>query len=103
MTELAQEQWNEKRLASPNAVLLDVRTEEEFNTKHIPDAKMIDIRQPQSFMDEAQALDKDKEYFIYCRSGARSAQACQVLDHLGVAATYNLKGGILDWTGEVVE
>ena len=74
MTELAQEQWNEKRLASPNAVLLDVRTEEEFNTKHIPDAKMIDIRQPQSFMDEAQALAKDKEYFIYCRSGARSAK-----------------------------
>ena len=33
MTELAQEEWNEQRLASDNAVLLDVRTEEEFNTK----------------------------------------------------------------------
>ena len=54
-------------------------------------------------MDEAQKLDKDKAYFIYCRSGARSAQACQVLDHLGVVATFNLKGGILAWTGEVVE
>lgn len=103
MTELAQEEWNEQRLASDNAVLLDVRTEEEFNTKHIPEAKMLDIRQPQAFMDEAQKLDKDKAYFIYCRSGARSAQACQVLDHFGVAATFNLKGGILAWTGEVVE
>lgn len=103
MTELAQEEWNKQRLASKNAVLLDVRTEEEFNTKHIPEAKMLDIRQPQAFTDEAQKLDKDKAYFIYCRSGARSAQACQVLDHLGVAATFNLKGGILAWTGEVVE
>lgn len=103
MTELAQEEWNEQLLASDNAVLLDVRTEEEFNTKHIPEAKMLDIRQPQAFMDEAQKLNKDKAYFIYCRSGARSAQACQVLDHLGVAATFNLKGGILAWTGEVVE
>ena len=103
MTELAQEQWEEQRQATANAVLLDVRTEEEFNAKHIPGASMIDIRQPQAFMEAAQSLDKDKEYFIYCRSGARSAQACQVLDQLGVAATYNLKGGILAWTGEVVE
>jgi len=103
MTELAQEQWEEQRQATANAVLLDVRTEEEFNVKHIPGASMIDIRQPQAFMEAVQALDKDNEYFIYCRSGARSAQACQVLDQLGVAATYNLKGGILAWTGEVVE
>ena len=38
---------------------------------------------------------KDKAYYIYCRSGARSAQACQLLDQLGVEATYNLQGGIL--------
>lgn len=103
MIELAQEQWEEQRQATVNAVLLDVRTEEEFNAKHIPGASMIDIRQPQAFMEAAQVLEKDKEYFIYCRSGARSAQACQVLDQLGVTATYNLKGGILAWTGEVVE
>ena len=60
MTELAQEEWNEQRLASDNAVLLDVRTEEEFNTKHIPEAKMLDIRQPQAFMDEAQNWIKIK-------------------------------------------
>jgi len=103
MTELNQKDWEETRLNSPKAVLLDVRTEEEFEAIHIPNARMIDIRQPQAFMEEAQALDKDKEYFIYCRSGARSAQACQVLDQLGVAATYNLAGGILGWTGEVVK
>ncbi|MGB2085768.1 MAG: rhodanese-like domain-containing protein [Flavobacteriaceae bacterium] len=101
MIELYEAEWEEKRQADSNAVLLDVRTEEEFQDKHLPNAKLLDIRQPNSFMAAAQDLDKDKTYFIYCRSGARSAQACQLLDQLGVLATYNLKGGILDWTGEV--
>lgn len=103
MTELHQDEWNEQRLAAANAVLLDVRTEEEFNEKHLPGAILIDIRQPQTFMDAANELAKDKAYYIYCRSGARSTQACQLLDQLGVAETVNLKGGILAWTGEVVE
>ena len=103
MTELQQEEWNEQRLASANAVLLDVRTEDEFNEKHLPGATLMDIRQPQAFMYAANELSKDKVYYIYCRSGARSAQACQLLDQLGVEATFNLKGGILAWTGEVVE
>ena len=103
MTELEQEAWNKERLADTNAVLLDVRTQEEYDEKHLPEAQLIDTRQPQNFMDEVQSLDKSKRYFIYCRSGARSGQACQVLDQLGVAATYNLVGGILAWTGEVVK
>lgn len=103
MVELSQEQWNETRLDEPQSMLLDVRTPEEFDEKHIPGAELINIREPQAFMDAVQQLPKEKSYFIYCRSGARSAQACQVLDQLGMKATYNLKGGILDWTGEVVE
>ena len=103
MIELSQEEWNEQRLASDNAVLLDVRTEEEFEQKHLLGATLMDIRQPQAFMDAANALVKDKAYYIYCRSGARSAQACQLLDQLGVTKTVNLKGGILAWTGKVIE
>lgn len=101
MTELAQEEWNALRLEDENAVLLDVRTKEEYDDKHLVDATLIDIRQPQSFMSAVQDLPKDKNYYIYCRSGARSAQACQLLDQLGVSSTYNLQGGILAWTGEV--
>ena len=101
MTELGQKEWNDLRLDDENAVLLDVRTQEEYDEKHLIDAELIDIRQPQSFMSSAGDLPKDKNYFIYCRSGASSAQACQLLDQLGVSATYNLKGGILAWTGEV--
>ena len=103
MVELIQEKWNENRLNDPQSSMLDVRTPEEFEEKHIPGANLINIREPQAFMEAVQQLPKDHSYYIYCRSGARSAQACQILDQLGVAATYNLKGGILDWTGEVVE
>ena len=42
-------------------------------------------------------------YFVYCRSGARSAQACQLMSQLGFTSTYNLLGGILEWEGEVIE
>lgn len=103
MVELTETAWNESRLADPSSVILDVRTPEEFEEKHIPGAKLINIREPQAFMEQVQALSKDQSYFIYCRSGTRSAQACQLIDQLGVVETYNLKGGILDWSGEVVE
>ena len=88
MTELHQEDWNEQRLAATNAVLLDVRTEEEFDEKHLPSATLLDIRQPQAFMDAAQGFSKRQSLFLsIVVSGARSAQACQLLDQLGVEAT----------------
>lgn len=102
MVELSQDKWNENREKDSTSVMLDVRTPEEYEEKHIPGAKLINIREPQAFMEAIQQLPKDASYFVYCRSGARSAQACQVLDQLGVEATFNLKGGILDWRGEVV-
>ena len=39
---------------------------------------------------------------MYCRSGARSAQAVQLMRDLGFSEAYNLIGGILDWEGETV-
>jgi len=39
--------------------------------------------------------------FVYCRSGARSAQACQIFKQQGIADCYNLLGGILEWEGEI--
>lgn len=40
---------------------------------------------------------KDKEVILYCRSGNRSGQACQILDMLGFKNTKNLVGGMLGW------
>ncbi|MEO8406623.1 MAG: rhodanese-like domain-containing protein [Chitinophagaceae bacterium] len=47
-------------------------------------------------VDELEGL-KDKEVIVYCRSGNRSGQACQVLDMLGFTNTKNLVGGMLAW------
>ena len=102
MNNLDQKEWVVLMGETPDAILLDVRTEEEYESGYIKDAQLIDIRQPQKFMDAIQALDKDKSYFVYCRSGARSGQACQLLGQLGIASAYNLDGGITAWTGDVV-
>ena len=102
MNNLDQKEWVSLMDEIADAIILDVRTEEEYESGYIKDAQLIDIRQPQEFMDAIQALDKDKSYFVYCRSGARSSQAGQLLGQLGIASAYNLDGGIMAWTGDVV-
>ena len=100
---LTQEEWVEQLEADKNAVILDVRTEEEVQQGYIPNAIHIDIKQGQGFIDEVEGLDKTKNYYVYCRSGARSANACNIMNKLGFENAYNLMGGILDWEGEIVE
>ena len=51
-----------------NSCLLDVRTDDEFEESHIPNSKLLNIRDPQLFMDGIQQLDKTKNYYVYCHS-----------------------------------
>ena len=81
----------------------DVRTDEEFEDSHIPDSKLLNIRDPQLFMDGIQKLDKNKNYYVYCHSGVRSVQACQIMKTFGINNVYNLLGGISEWGGELVK
>lgn len=103
MQQLSQQQWADQKAAADDAYVLDVRTPEEYAEGHLEGSHLLDIRNPQGFMDGAEKLDKSLSYFIYCRSGARSAQACQLLDQMGVKATFNLDGGILAWTGNIIQ
>lgn len=103
MKELKQEDWREQLSRDDNAVILDVRTEEEVENGYIPKAKVIDIYKGQEFIDEIDKLDKDKNYYVYCRSGKRSAQACTIMDQKGFKNTYNLIGGFSEWKGETTE
>lgn len=98
---LKQEDWITQLNQDTNAVILDVRTEEECNEGIIPNAIMIDIRKGQGFVYEIEELDKSKNYYVYCRSGARSEQACGIMNQLGINNAYNLLGGIIQWRGEV--
>ncbi|AXT63202.1 rhodanese-like domain-containing protein [Aquimarina sp. AD10] len=101
--DITQEEWQELITKDDNAVILDVRTEEEVEDGFIPDMLNIDIRLGQGFLDEIEKLDKSKSYYVYCRSGARSAQACTLMNQMGFETTYNLVGGFMNWDGEVAE
>ena len=103
MSDLSQNDWANALVEHSEAVILDVRTEDEFESGHIPNALNIDLRMGPGFIDEVNALDKKKSYYVYCRSGARSAQAVQLMRDLGFSETYNLIGGILEWEGQTVE
>lgn len=102
MADLTQEQWVSQLSGDDNAVILDVRTAREVADGIIPKAIHLDIYKGQEFIDELEKLDKDKSYYVYCRSGNRSGQACSIMNQLGIANAYNLMGGMLEWEGEVV-
>ncbi|UJH68070.1 rhodanese-like domain-containing protein [Allomuricauda sp. SCSIO 65647] len=103
MADLTQEEWAEQLASDDNAFILDVRTPEEVEEGYIPDATNIDIYLGQEFLDEVEKLDKSKNYYVYCRSGNRSGQACALMNQLGFENAYNLMGGFNEWEGEVIE
>ena len=100
--DLEQEIWKNKLDSDSNSVTLDVRTPDEFNTSRISNSVNIDFYNPQLFMEEVQKLDKNVSYFVYCRTGVRSANSCLLMKELGFNNTYNLIGGIVDWKGEII-
>jgi len=102
MEDLTQEEWVSQLENDGNAVILDVRTSAEVADGIIKNAIHIDIYKGQGFIDEVEALDKSKNYYVYCRSGKRSGQACAIMNQLGFENAYNLLGGILEWEGDLV-
>jgi rhodanese-related sulfurtransferase len=87
--------------AKSNSVLIDVRTPEEWSEGIIPGALLMNIMDA-DFPNRINEMDKDKHYFIYCRSGARSANACGYMARQGFSNLHNLDGGIMKWTGTTV-
>ena len=84
--------------ATPGAVLLDVRTPEEYREGHIPGSKNVPL---QSIDKVAGMIDnKSTPIFVHCLSGARSRQAAAVLQQLGYTNVKNI-GGISAYAGKV--
>ena len=101
MIALSQDQWATQLVSNSNAVVIDVRAAEEVEEGIIPDALHLDIYKGQEFISALEKLDKSLSYFVYCRSGARSAQACSLMQQLGFTATFNLVGGFMEWNGPI--
>lgn len=100
MADLSQQDWKNRLENDNQSIILDVRTEEEVAQGIIPNAIHIDIYKGQGFVEEVEKLDKTKKLYVYCRSGARSAQACNIMNQLGFDHAYNLIGGFMEWEGE---
>ena len=79
-----------------DAILLDVRTPEEFNAGHIENALNINWFDPE-FAKKVLILDKNKTIYIYCKKGGRSAEAHAKFQELGYSQTVNLEGGYDAW------
>ena len=101
MADLDQYKWKLQMDSESEYVILDVRTAEEFEELRIPGSINIDFYNPQNFVQELEKLDKSKSYYIYCRTGSRSANTCILMEDMGFAKSYNLMGGITEWEGEV--
>ena len=80
-------------------IILDVRTQEEYDQGHIPSAIVISHEKIAEKAEEVLA-DKDQLILVYCRSGRRSKIAAEALAELGYT---NIKefGGIIDWPYEI--
>jgi len=81
--------------ASPIPFLvLDVRTPEEYAKGHIQGAKLIPV---QVLADRLAEVPKDKQVYVYCHSGRRSANAAKLLAAKGFTRIENMQGGITAW------
>ena len=81
-----------------DAVLLDVRTPQEYREGHIPVSQNVPLQQ----LDKVEEVteNKDTVLYVYCRSGARSRQAVSLLKHMGYTNVHNI-GGIAAYSGKV--
>ena len=97
---LSQNDWLKSKDSDSKSITVDVRTQEEYEEGHINKSILIDINQPNLFMESISRLNKKNSYYVYCRTGIRSKMACSLMNQNGLNA-FNLIGGIVEWKGEI--
>lgn len=90
-----------KIIDAEKCIILDVRTPEEFQEKHIFDAVLLPLEKV-SYEAENVIPDKNAKVLVYCRSGKRSKDASYILAQKGYKNVLEF-GGIIDWPFEVVQ
>lgn len=85
-----------EKIINDGAILLDVRTEEEYNEKHIDGASLLPLDEIDIDHISQLVSDKDTPIIVYCRSGNRSKQAREKLIALGYSKVYDL-GAMSNW------
>ena len=85
-----------KLIESEDAILLDVRTPDEYSRGHIKNSTSINIADPE-FASKISMLQKNKTILIYCGSGGRSLSAANYMSQNGFKNIYNLQHGMMEW------
>lgn len=99
---LNQEKWLYSINNSENSLIIDVRTHDEFNDGHIENSLNFNIYDAVKFIEEISKLDKEASVHVYCKSGIRSLQACEIIKGMGFRKVFNLIGGITEWKNKIV-
>ena len=102
MKNLSQSEFTELLANDQQAVVIDVRQPDEWAEGIIEGALLMNVMDIGTFEKEANQLETNKNYYVYCRSGQRSIRACQRLEAIGFGSTYNILGGFLEWKGTKV-
>lgn len=88
-----------KMIGQKNTILIDCRTQEEYESGHIHGALLLPLDQLEKNVSD---LDKNKTYVVICRSGNRSTTFTDSLQSKGFKQVYNVQGGMNEWTEDVV-
>lgn len=93
---LAPQAFIKQAKADTTAIILDVRTPEEYKEEHLAGAQQLDFLNSEAFDAGIKLLDKSHTYYVYCRSGKRSHHACMKMQKQGLKV-FDMEGGILNW------
>lgn len=100
-TVLSPKEFKTALASEKNALVLDVRTAEEFGNGHIDNAVNVDWNQgPESFTMQLANVPKETPIYVYCQGGSRSATALIKLKELGYTNIKELDGGMVAWNSE---
>lgn len=97
---LTQEDATKVMQTEKNIIILDVRTQEEYDKKHIPDAVLLPIEELRKGNFEL-LPDKNQKILVYCWTGRRAEDSAKILAEHGYKNVYDF-GGLVDWKGKVV-
>ena len=86
----------EKHRDDPDFVVLDVRTPEEYEKGHIENAHLLNAKS-RDFEDEIGKMDKNRKYFVYCRTGRKSRKAVELMQKSGYKEAHSIIGGMDKW------
>jgi rhodanese-related sulfurtransferase len=89
-----------KLIDNKEVVVLDVRTPEEYQDGHIPNALLVPLQELENKLND---LDKNEPYLLVCRSGNRSTQASEILTSDSFTNIYNMTGGMNSWVYEIAK